>query len=57
MTPVSGAATFPRCVTQRCASSMKEGKAERTTAAIAASTVAQKRPSRGAVFTSESPAV
>src|SRR5688572_9011526 len=36
---------------------MNDGNAERTTAATAASTVAQRRPRRGAVFTSESPAV
>src|SRR5204863_9680378 len=57
MTPVSGAATLPRCVIQRWAWSTKLGKAERATAAAATSTVAWKRPSAGIVLTSERPDV
>src|SRR5437764_5836994 len=57
MTPVSGAATFPRCVIQRWAWSTKLGKAERATAAAATTTVARARPSDGIEFTSERPEV
>ena len=57
MTPVSGAATFPRCVIHLWAWFTKSGKADRVTAAAAAAIVAQSRPSRGIEFTTDSPAV
>ena len=57
MTPVSGAATLPRCTIHLCALSMTSGAAE---SADGRSGDEQRRPhapEHGSVFTSERPAV